>query len=178
MKKIMVFAAFMLTVFFSVPLFAADENADIQACNYAKKTNDVKAWETYLKKFPAGSCAFQAETEIAKSNSIPCANGCKDPVTGYVWSSPAPKDLNWNEATSYCEKLNEGGKSDWMLPTLNVLKTIIVKGKSKFGDTGLFWSSSSNVEDGAWGIGFGMGSIFGNGRSSKHGVRCVRWEHK
>jgi len=178
MKKITALTAMMLMMLFSAQLFAADENLDTQACNYAKKTNDVKVWETYLKKFPTGSCAFQAEAEIAKSNSIQCASGCKDPNTGYMWSSLAPTDLNWNDATAYCEKLNEGGKSDWMLPTLNVLKTIIIKGKSKFGDTGLFWSSSSNVEDGAWGIGFSMGSLFGNGKSSKHGVRCVRWEHK
>jgi hypothetical protein len=176
MKKFMFLSVLMLVIFCSCQLFAAEDNSDAQACNYARKANDVKAWETYLKKFPKGACAFQAEVEMEKANSIACANGCKDSVTGYVWSSLAPNELNWNDAVAYCENLNEGGKSDWMLPSINVLKTIVVKGKSKFGDTSLFWSSSSNVPDGAWGIGFMMGTLFGNGRSSKHGVRCVRWD--
>ena len=178
MKKITFFVVFLFTALLSTSLFAAEENLDVQACNYAKKTNDVKAWETYLKKYPKGICSFQAEVEIEKSNSIPCASGCKDPVTGYIWSSPAPNSYNWTEAIAYCENLTEGGKSDWMLPSMNILNTIIAKGKSKFGDTSLFWSSSSNTPDGAWGIGFRTGSMFGNGRSSKHEVRCVRWDKK
>lgn len=40
--------------------------ADTQACEYAKKVNDIKVWENYIKKFPKGICAFIAESELTK----------------------------------------------------------------------------------------------------------------
>ncbi|MBQ3367931.1 hypothetical protein IJG44_03400 [bacterium] len=46
--------------------------ADTQACEYAKKVNNIKVWENYLKKFPKGTCAFIAESELIKNGiSIP-----------------------------------------------------------------------------------------------------------
>ena len=158
MKKFFV-PLFLFVTFFSITLFAAaEENADTQACNYARRSNDVKVWEAYLRKFPKGTCAFIAETELEKHgiaipngqavapsapDIIPCARGCTDPETGYMWSSIASQDfVDARMAISYCETLNEKGFSDWKLPTLNVLKTIISNGKSKFGDRGIFWSST------------------------------------
>lgn len=197
MKKFfVVFAVFMLLC----PLFAAEENADTQACDYARKANDVKVWEAYLRKFPKGTCAFIAETELEKngiaipgskgspvSNVIPCARGCTDPATGYIWSSIAPSDMTWDKAMKYCEDLVEDEYSDWKLPTRNVLETIIgqkyeekdgkevVHGKSKFGDTGWFWSSTPNGEYEAWCVGFSVSKSYNFGRSSTDSVRCVRW---
>ena len=159
MKKFFV-PLFLFVTFFSITLFAAaEENADTQACNYARRSNDVKVWEAYLRKFPKGTCAFIAETELEKHGIaipngqptapsapgiIPCARGCTDPETGYMWSAVAPQDGDWAWAMSYCENLTEKGFSDWKLPTLNVLRTIIGYGKIKFGDRGVFWSSPTD----------------------------------
>lgn len=138
-------------------MFAAEENADTQACNYARRSNDVKVWEAYLRKFPKGTCAFIAETELEKhgipipngqvvvsstSDIIPCARGCIDTETGYMWSTVAVSTMTPSKAKDYCENLQENGHSDWHLPTLNVLKTISGNRKSKFGDTEYFCSSS------------------------------------
>lgn len=155
MKKLfVVFAVCMLFV----PLFAAEENADTQACDYARKANDVKVWEAYLRKFPKGTCTFIAETELEKNGIklpesdgkkasdpivIPCARGCTDPATGYIWSSLAPNQISkFDEANKYCSNLDEGGFSDWRLPPANVLMNIMTanKGNNKIaGDSGWFW---------------------------------------
>lgn len=196
MKKLfVVFAVFMLFV----PLFAAEENADTQACEYARKANDVKVWEAYLRKFPKGTCAFIAETELEKngipipgsknlpvSDVIPCARGCTDPATGYIWSAVAPQDMTWDNAIKYCENLTEDGYSDWKLPTRNILETIIgkkyekgISGKSKFGDTDYFWSSTLTGDNSAvWTLNFSYGRDDIQEyypKSSKKSVRCVRW---
>ena len=39
---------------------------DRRACEYAKKEESLETWEMYLKKFPDGECAFEAESKIGK----------------------------------------------------------------------------------------------------------------
>ena len=54
--------------------------ADTQACEYAKKVNDIKVWENYIKKFPKGTCAFIAESELTK-HGIPISEPDKNSKT-------------------------------------------------------------------------------------------------
>lgn len=44
---------------------------------------------------------------------------------GLQWSNKAPSDMSWNGAINYCKDLNEGGYSDWRLPTIDELRTLI-----------------------------------------------------
>jgi hypothetical protein len=53
-------------------------------------------------------------------NTVP-----KDPETGLSWSFKSSGEMNWEEAITYCDNLNESGNSDWRLPTIGELKTII-----------------------------------------------------
>ncbi|MBP5590974.1 DUF1566 domain-containing protein [bacterium] len=161
---------------------------DSKACEYAQKANNKKVWANYLRKFPQGVCAFIAKSELEKqsnvnpnekemmSDFIPCETGCTDPETGYMWSSISPFDMDWNQAYRYCSKLNENGYSDWKLPTIQVLKTIVLpnKWKSKFGDTNRFWSSTHYLNDRAKDIVFSINLIDENSSSHKALVRCVR----
>jgi len=61
MKKVLVLFA----LIFSVLLVFADD--DENACEYARKAKNPKVWQHYLKKFPNGSCSFEAESEIAQT---------------------------------------------------------------------------------------------------------------
>lgn len=46
-------------------------------------------------------------------------------IDGYMWSSRSIYNYSWEDAFSYCEDLREGGYSDWHLPTVNELRTLI-----------------------------------------------------
>ena len=49
-----------------------------------------------------------------------------DPSSGLTWVSPAPHaHKNWSEAKSYCSALVLGGYSDWHLPKIGELRTLI-----------------------------------------------------
>jgi hypothetical protein len=48
-----------------------------------------------------------------------------DPVTNLMWSFKTPSDQSWNDAINYCNNLTEGGYSDWRLPTISELRSII-----------------------------------------------------
>lgn len=109
------------------------------------------------------------------------ATPCIDSATGLIWSGKAPERIRWIDAVDYCKNLNEGGYSDWRLPSLAVLRTLVKECESngysdgecsKFGDIVFFWSSSSQ----------GQGVFFYNGTTQSKSVdenfdaRCVRRE--
>ncbi len=49
-----------------------------------------------------------------------------DPVSGLTWQNPAAPDLHdQNLAVFYCDKLEWGGYSDWHLPTIDELRSLI-----------------------------------------------------
>ena len=52
---------------------------------------------------------------------------CIDSQTGLVWSSLADETMAWDAAGTRCEsELTEGGYTDWRLPTIDELRTLIV----------------------------------------------------
>ena len=48
-----------------------------------------------------------------------------DPETLLTWSAEAENAMDWDTAVAYCENLDEGGFSDWRLPTIDELRTVI-----------------------------------------------------
>ncbi|MBO4698075.1 DUF1566 domain-containing protein [bacterium] len=66
--------------------------------------------------------------EICKSGCHSSNKDCipwEDPETKLMWSMKSLDSLRWNSAVSYCEDLEEGGYSDWRLPTIDELRTLI-----------------------------------------------------
>lgn len=49
-----------------------------------------------------------------------------DPISGLTWQNPpAQSTYNWKDAQAYCSKLELGGYSDWRLPTISELRSLI-----------------------------------------------------
>ena len=116
-----------------------------------------------------------------------------DNVTKLEWQdNEISAIMNWTNAINYCESLTLGGHSDWRLPNINELNSIIDDTKSSPSvDTDVFrnvvtkyyWSSTTMMYDSqyedpiyAWYIDFDNGvygaydKSYGNG----HYLRCVR----
>ena len=76
-------------------------------------------------------------------------------IDGNMWSSLSSEYMGWNAAVSYCNNLTECGYSDWRLPNINELRTLIkncsgtVTGGS-CGVTDSCLSSSCWNEDSCW----------------------------
>ncbi len=171
---------------------------DVNACAMARQKNSPDVWKIYLESYPHGVCAFEAKVAIREietkikaeqeraerekaeaekkgsCDNTPRKFPCIDSTTGYMWSQQAPMDMTWMAAIDYCRNLNQGGFSDWQLPSLNLLKSLIGNGSSKFGDTGKFWSSMAHDTFYAWKIIFSNGSYFSEHKKENLSVRCVR----
>ncbi len=110
-----------------------------------------------------------------------------DTKTNLMWvrnGNLAGKKMTWREAIEYCERLNYAGYSDWRLPTIDELKTLIKKDEIPAINNKAFdcledlyyWSATTYVSNtvSAW----NMNSYYGNASSSNkmyhYYVRPVR----
>ncbi len=109
-----------------------------------------------------------------------------DNVTGLQWQDDAVvSETTWQGAIDRCEALTLGIYSDWRLPNINELISLVDDTRfdpsidtSIFDHTisGGYWSSTSRAgySSSAWLIGFSGGGQNGNGKSHNFYVRCVR----
>jgi hypothetical protein len=90
----------------------------------------------------------------------------------------------WVDAKSYCKNLNFAGYSDWFLPTISQLESLVdtnrynpaIKKEFKNTISSYYWSSSPNVSysNDAWYVNFEYGSSYDYGKVNSHYVRCAR----
>ena len=114
-----------------------------------------------------------------------------DAKTGLTWQdniASATVEKNWNDAKEYCRNLNLDGYSDWRLPSIKELQSIVditkynpaIKSGFKNVTSNFYWSSSPFVSDsfGAWIVDFSSGNTDSYNKSGKTYVRCVRGRQK
>lgn len=111
-----------------------------------------------------------------------------DDQSGLMWqdnSDTASKKMNWSSAIGYCEDLELGGHTDWRLPNLRELKSVVDRSRYMpainpvfmYKVSDWYWSSTTyaNGTNGAWLVHFGSGDDSYNGnKDDSYYVRCVR----
>jgi len=108
--------------------------------------------------------------------------------TGLMWqdSSEAKNTKrDWKGALNYCAELSLAGHSDWRLPSIKELQSIVDVGRHKpsiqkdfknVSTSGRYWSSSVYVPSNknAWVVHFEDGSTYDYRKTREYYVRCVR----
>jgi hypothetical protein len=120
----------------------------------------------------------------------------RDNVTGLEWqkatapgygSGDYPDEYTYQQALDYCAVLTLGGRSDWRLPSIEELSTLVDSGipypgptinTHYFPDTvaSNYWSSTTDAygTDYAWSVYFNYGGVRYHIKSNYYYVRAVR----
>ena len=130
--------------------------------------------------------------DTSKHLVVDSATTVKDTYRHLVWQRGDEINMTrgylWDGARDYCERLETGGYSDWRMPSIEELQTIIdyTRRLSPIWNTDMFpaaprmgwwfWSSTDYAEDPdeAWTVNFGRGYIYPSSKSGDYHLRCVR----
>ena len=117
---------------------------------------------------------------VSNSNSTVTDQG-----TGMVWQMDDDNvTRTWQGALDYCNGLTIGGSSDWRLPDIKELSSIVDETRywpavaPVFSSTkaAYYWSASSYASnpDNAWVVSFYDGYVYYLSKADSYYVRCVR----
>ena len=134
----------------------------------------------YLKRFfdPRIISLLMVFAGIQVAVSQDSAKIWEDSSTGLTWATEDNgSDINWNQASAYCESLTLGGHKGWRLATIeeleglydrNLKKEYKAKGPINLQSANV-WSGSKNDLGDSWSFNFGYG---GSNISSGGGGGC------
>ena len=161
-----------------VPTVAPTQSTAQTFKSTLKKTGQTTSYE----QFDDGEYQMGVTPSYSRSGEI-----VTDNITKLQWQDNEEAktvEKTWEDAKSYCSALSLGGKSDWRLPNIEELFTLIVERKYNFAIDTIFvnvisndyWSSTTDVSDSsyAWNVGFLYGYDGLYGKSYFSFVRCVR----
>jgi len=109
-----------------------------------------------------------------------------DNLTSLMWQKQDDKEVRtWKEAITYCEKLYLAGYSDWRLPTIKELGSIVdnttvnpaIDTTYFPGTVSSYYWSTTTYADGtasAWNVNFYDGYVASFSKTSVYYARCVR----
>lgn len=113
----------------------------------------------------------------------------KDNVTGLMWDDNHSIQKNWADAITYCEAYDYGGYSDWRLPTMHELYSLVDVNTSMPSTTplltnivsGIYWTVSrtpyfnaSVYSNNRTIVVFNGGYVDNDTKTDSNYVRCVR----
>ncbi|MFA5117506.1 MAG: DUF1566 domain-containing protein [Candidatus Omnitrophota bacterium] len=116
-------------------------------------------------------------------------NTVTDANTGLMWKKDEGPEMNWEEALKYCRELDLGGYSDWRLPTIRELGSLMDLSfkdggwfhkqffpGTKIAPLGFYWSSTTYGDTFGWGVNFQFGydGYYAGKKEGRYPFRPVR----
>jgi hypothetical protein len=107
-----------------------------------------------------------------------------DPATGLEWQRESAGPMTWHEARDYARSLTLAGHSDWRLPAIRELESLLdrsryrpeVRPEVPFRDRGSYWSATTFGSGGntAWIVMFDGAYVLSYYKTNSYCVRCLR----
>ncbi len=109
-----------------------------------------------------------------------------DTSTGLIWQQTSISNtMTWEQALAYCEGLSLGGYTDWRLPSIKELRSLVDYSQNSptinttyFLNTvsSIYWSSTTytNGTSNAWGVNFSYGNDTDGSKGNVVYARAVR----
>ena len=112
-----------------------------------------------------------------------------DSNSNLMWKKDEGPELNWEEAMKYCVELNLGAYSDWRLPTIREIGSLLDLSfkdgvwfhkqffpGTKIAPLGFYWSSTTYGDTFGWGVNFQFSydGYYAGKKAGKYPFRPVR----
>ncbi|MBP5406118.1 DUF1566 domain-containing protein [bacterium] len=101
----------------------SEDDSDIEPSDDATVPDDSDSGDSEAENDEDSAESEEPEVvlpECSATSETPCRN------LNLIWSAKAGSKMNWEAAKSYCENdVNEGGFTDWRLPKIDELRTLI-----------------------------------------------------
>lgn len=105
--------------------------------------------------------------------------------SGLMWQQETPEKMTWDQAETYCKNLNLGGYTDWRLPTIQELLSMVDYTRYipaidtnyfPYTASSFYWSSTvyCDLITNVWGVDFYNGISDYYYKLSSYYVRAVR----
>lgn len=170
----------------------------LAACSHIDNGSDGDAGTDSDSDADTNTDADAGSDTDSDTDPLDCDGGRYDESTGLCWQHPRTiDDYAWQAAIDYCDGLDFGGHTDWVLPTRQDFVDLfggcddnVLDGyngwcnpcpesetcSALFGaDTDWYWSSSSSsITDNAWYVNFVSGIVNPGPKELLNFVRCVR----
>ena len=153
-------------------------------------TNRGGKMKNYYSLFILTFSLIMMSTSLWGAFSRDSSGVVADSATGLAWQDDYSdnggdiKRATWQDALVYCEELSLGGKSDWRLP--NIIELYSIVDRSKYNPTislvfqnitsNPYWSSTTSASgsSNAWIVNFYNGNNNRHDKTNEYYVRCVR----
>ena len=159
------------------------------------KTGQTKCYDSAGLEIPCAGTGQDGEIQagVAWPEPIFTDNGdgtMTDNLTGLMWTKNGnlPNGTKtWEQALDYCNNLTLAGYSDWRLPNVNELESLVNANEANIANwlnaqvftdvqADYYWSSTTNAgfEKSAWSIYMQDGQVYSYKKSNKNYVWSVR----
>ncbi len=159
-------------------------------CNYYAQVQNGYVYNFYHAETPGGVMGVRGDSSGVASNFIDNKNGSvSDTTTELMWQQgSSPQMMNWQQALAYCENLELAGYTDWRLPNVHELQSIVDYTRYNPSINTTYFPSTTNTfyytsttrndsPDYAWTVVFNLGWVdlyFGGDKLTPYYARCVR----
>jgi hypothetical protein len=116
------------------------------------------------------------------------AHSWNDPLTGLEWQVESPGRMTWETALDYAASLSLAGRSDWRLPTVRDLESLLDRSRYRpemrmdvpFRDEQSYWSSTTfgPHRNSAWIVMFDGAYVLSYYKTNLYHVRCLRGQSR
>lgn len=129
---------------------------------------------------------YQAGVDAPSTRFVANGDGTiTDNLTGLMWlQNLSTTTCTWTDAISYCEGLTTGSYTDWRLPTVNELETLINYGQDELytwlneqgfvnaQSSSYYWSATTHapVTDRVWILVMNNGNVIGNIKTQDNAI--------